>query len=110
MTFIRYKSIRSSSEPLAGKRYVYAYLCKCIWDKEKKKNMQKVIQYLGKVQEDNKFDLKEVFEKDEYKCKICGTENNLGVDHINPLSKGGNNNISNLRVLCNTCNKKKGKN
>ena len=30
------------------------------------------------------------------------------VDHIQPLSKGGGNDRSNLRVICNRCNAKKG--
>jgi hypothetical protein len=46
-----------------------------------------------------------------YKCKKCRREiplDILEVDHIIPVSKGGKDNPDNLRLLCPTCNKKKG--
>ena len=42
-----------------------------------------------------------------YKCCICDTGRRLEIDHIYPFSKGGSNDISNLQVLCKTCNLKK---
>ena len=46
----------------------------------------------------------------EYKCQICGKElkkEEITIDHIIPLSKGGGNNIENLQPLCKSCNSKK---
>lgn len=42
-------------------------------------------------------------------CVYCGTQlNGKGhVDHIHPLSRGGTNNITNLQILCITCNSSK---
>lgn len=44
-------------------------------------------------------------------CKYCGRIldiNNLVIDHIIPLSKGGSSNIENLQVICKTSNSMKG--
>lgn len=41
-------------------------------------------------------------------CQMCGTKENITIDHIKPLSLGGNNHIDNLQPLCNRCNAKKG--
>lgn len=37
-------------------------------------------------------------------CSFCGLTFDLTVDHILPLSMGGTNETSNLRVLCRSCN------
>lgn len=52
------------------------------------------------------------------KCPECGREMSLTnhraknsymtIDHIVPKSKGGTNNIQNLRALCRSCNIKRG--
>ncbi|MBC2768576.1 HNH endonuclease [Pusillimonas sp. 7-48] len=68
-----------------------------------------------------------VFREDGLKCASCGivgfekrfprggygyythTEGvYLSIDHIVPKAKGGTNDRSNLRVLCTTCNTRKG--
>lgn len=45
------------------------------------------------------------------KCAICGSYVNfddMTVDHIVPLSRGGTNAMRNLRLACRTCNRSKG--
>lgn len=52
-----------------------------------------------------------VFERDGYRCRICGRGADdvmLHIDHIVPVSRGGKNAMSNLRVLCADCNHGKG--
>jgi len=49
-----------------------------------------------------------IFKRDNYKCKNCGSEKNLVIDHIIPFSKGGITEIDNLQTLCKKCNKEKG--
>ena len=52
----------------------------------------------------------EVFKRDSFTCQYCGksaTDVVLEVDHINPVSKGGDNDISNLITACFDCNRGK---
>lgn len=49
----------------------------------------------------------EVFKRDKFQCQYCGNsapEVILNVDHIKPVSKGGDNSISNLITSCFSCN------
>ena len=49
----------------------------------------------------------QVWRRDEGKCTICGTQENLEFDHIIPFSKGGMNTYRNLQLLCQKCNSRK---
>lgn len=64
-----------------------------------------------------------VFQRDQSKCKVCGQAVKLGglydhpfddgpvcgaIDHIIPRSRGGQNNQTNLRLTCKSCNSSKG--
>jgi hypothetical protein len=49
----------------------------------------------------------EVLKRDSFKCQYCGASAPdvlLHIDHINPVSKGGDNNIFNLVTSCESCN------
>ena len=49
----------------------------------------------------------EVFKRDGFKCQYCGSSAPdviLHVDHINPVSKGGDNDMMNLITSCDSCN------
>jgi 5-methylcytosine-specific restriction endonuclease McrA len=48
----------------------------------------------------------EVWERDK-RCQICGSKHNLTVDHLKQVKDGGNNDLSNLKTLCNNCHIKK---
>lgn len=56
-----------------------------------------------------------IFSRDGYKCCICGSKNNLQIDHIvsiykyaaNKLDYSHINDESNLQVLCRHCNSSK---
>ncbi len=49
---------------------------------------------------------KEVFARDEANCQNCGSRRLLQIDHILPFSKGGKTELSNLRLLCRSCNQR----
>lgn len=42
-------------------------------------------------------------------CAECGTTDNLHLDHIVPLARGGRHTVGNLQMLCQHCNQSKGK-
>jgi hypothetical protein len=51
---------------------------------------------------------RKVMERDGFRCCFCGSEESLGLDHIEPFSLGGDDGVENLRVLCRSCNSRRG--
>lgn len=49
-----------------------------------------------------------VYARDGNKCALCGSTDDLSLDHIRPWSKFGSDHIDNLRTLCQPCNSHKG--
>jgi len=50
-----------------------------------------------------------VLVRDGGRCRRCGSARNLEVDHIVPLSRGGDSDDCNLQTLCRRCNRRKWK-
>ena len=49
----------------------------------------------------------QILARDNHRCKHCGSTENLEIDHIVPISKGGKSTPDNLQVLCHDCNMEK---
>lgn len=49
-----------------------------------------------------------VMKRDQFACVECGHTDFLTLDHIWPYSQGGTDTADNLRVLCRSCNSRKG--
>lgn len=45
-----------------------------------------------------------ILERDKHRCRFCKGKSDLEIDHIVPVSFGGTNDLTNLRVLCRACN------
>jgi 5-methylcytosine-specific restriction endonuclease McrA len=50
---------------------------------------------------------REVWRRDEGKCRKCGSRKNLEYDHIIPVAEGGSNTARNIELLCEACNRAK---
>ena len=49
-----------------------------------------------------------VFARDGGRCLLCRSAYDLHYDHDIPLSKGGSDTVNNIRILCASCNLRKG--
>lgn len=49
-----------------------------------------------------------VYARDGRVCAECGATENLSIDHIVAVARGGSDALDNLRVLCRPCNSRKG--
>lgn len=59
----------------------------------------------GKVSNKLRFS---IYERDGYRCRKCGrSTDDLEIDHILPISKGGKSIPDNLQTLCHSCNYQK---
>ncbi|XP_021738256.1 uncharacterized protein LOC110704752 isoform X1 [Chenopodium quinoa] len=51
---------------------------------------------------------KNIFYRDDYMCQYCKVTNNLTIDHVVPIARGGKWEWENLVTACIRCNSKKG--
>uniref|UniRef100_A0A1J3HCP0 HNH nuclease domain-containing protein n=1 Tax=Noccaea caerulescens TaxID=107243 RepID=A0A1J3HCP0_NOCCA len=56
----------------------------------------------------NTLSRKNILLRDDYTCQYCSSRENLTIDHVIPISRGGNWTWQNLVAACSRCNSKKG--
>ena len=49
-----------------------------------------------------------IYQRDNFRCHYCGSNDRLTIDHKTPMSRGGSDDIENLVTCCKTCNSSKG--
>lgn len=69
-----------------------------IFDQQQKSDRQKRGYVSSKMR-------KAVLQRDNHQCLLCGSQDNLTIAHITPISRGGNSAIENLQTLCVPCQK-----
>ena len=102
-----YYNLIKAYEKTEGKREVFKFLLEPSLEEEVSENSDytdllhnRTIP--GEVQ-------REVYLRDQGKCRICGSSDNLHFDHILPFSKGGSSKVtSNIQLLCARHNVQKG--
>jgi len=52
---------------------------------------------------------REVWQRDGGRCVACGSSEKLEFDHIIAIANGGSNTVRNIQLLCERCNRSKGK-
>ncbi len=49
---------------------------------------------------------RQVWKRDKGQCQKCKSVHALQIDHIHPVALGGDNDLTNLRLLCRSCNQR----
>lgn len=104
----KFKQIRSDSKACSKKCKKKHYYN--IRDKDKKRFYERTRDSRIRCNGGN-FTYKEwqsVLKKYKYRCACCNEKNNLSIDHIIPISKGGKHEKENIQPLCIKCNSIKG--
>lgn len=73
------------------------------WNAEKSQKRRAKLRDVGVFLVTN-FEMKKLYESE---CIACGSAENITIDHIIPISRGGRHSIGNLQSLCLSCNSSK---
>jgi 5-methylcytosine-specific restriction endonuclease McrA len=90
---------------------VRARFCEpCRKTRQRQQNPEKVAANNMKLRTRDPIDpelIKLVFKLYEYECMYCSSRDNLLLEHILPITRGGDNGFENLGVACRSCNSSK---
>uniref|UniRef100_A0A803MN23 HNH nuclease domain-containing protein n=1 Tax=Chenopodium quinoa TaxID=63459 RepID=A0A803MN23_CHEQI len=71
-------------------------------------NIPAVLRVMKRKKVRNILSRKNIFYRDDYMCQYCKVTNNLTIDHVVPIARGGKWEWENLVTACIRCNSKKG--
>ena len=96
---IKIKQLFDQGILLEGEDFIYFTGCEEYVEPEPKDPLKRSRRYL----KHKDF----VFDRDGYQCVYCGSSENLTLDHIIPITKGGSDDQDNLACCCKCCNSSK---
>ncbi|CAN8244545.1 unnamed protein product [Cochlearia groenlandica] len=67
-----------------------------------------LLQVIKRRRVKNSLSRKNILLRDDYTCQYCSARENLTIDHVIPISRGGQWTWQNLVAACSRCNSKKG--
>lgn len=80
------------------------------WKRIEKFQIKYILRSPGDLKKQAKQNYKfrwKIFKRDNFACQNCHRQEDLELDHIIPLSKGGKDSEENMQTLCKRCNLKK---
>ncbi len=98
-----YKELISKIYEMAGYGdggIIHLIFAKCL-DSSHNRRKRKQIAHYSQI-------YKRLLFKYKFKCVLCGLNEDLTIDHIIPVSRGGSDDESNLQIMCKSCNSRKG--
>lgn len=107
---VRYTSPRGKNSYSAKKQFRFDEIAPLLVDVQEKSEWQRTKEYQRSLMTDSlRF---RILKRDHFTCQLCGASKadgaQLEVDHILPVSKGGQTVPDNLQTLCKECNRGKG--
>ncbi|KFK40878.1 hypothetical protein AALP_AA2G054000 [Arabis alpina] len=67
-----------------------------------------LLQVVKRTRVKNSLSRKSILLRDDYTCQYCSSRENLTIDHVIPISRGGEWTWQNLVAACSRCNSRKG--
>lgn len=67
-----------------------------------------LLQFVKRRRVKNTLSRKNIYYRDNFTCQYCSSQDNLTIDHVLPISRGGEWKWDNLVTACYKCNSKKG--
>lgn len=99
---VRFRTVNGVSVMYQGRRgYSFTGDAKEAYDKFDKRSIWRIRSNSQKLKDQT---FAAVLKRDGRKCFFCSSDSELTIEHLLPISDGGNNNLKNLCLACPGCN------